>query len=60
MGGHSPTVHDRRGQECAASVRKIRQPRLTELRTRNAHERLNGKRASAEEGKRSDDHDGRH
>jgi hypothetical protein len=33
-------------------VRKIGQPRLTELRTWNAHERVTVKRVSAEEGKR--------
>ena len=36
------------GKNAHASVRKIGQPRLTELRTWNAHECLNVKRASAQ------------
>ena len=40
------------GKNVHASVRKIGQPRLTELRTWNAHERVTVKRVSAEEGKR--------
>jgi hypothetical protein len=47
------------GKNAHASVRKIGQPRLTELRTWNAHERVNVKRATTNDGKLSDDQDAR-
>jgi hypothetical protein len=39
------------GKNAHASVRKIGQPRLTELLTWNAHERVSVKRASTKKGK---------
>jgi hypothetical protein len=40
------------GKPASAHVRKIGRPEIADLRTWSAHERVNVKRATAEEGKR--------